>query len=270
MYLPRVLVCAATDPTNGAGLVADCLTLQSLGIYPLGVVTAVTAQDTVGVKSVYPLSVASVRDQWRVLVDDIVPQAIKVGMVGTGCLLEAVCNELSQLDATIPVVIDPVLASGRGDLLSDRSMHERYRHLSLIQHTVLLTPNYKEFYQIMGASEHISVKALVEDFFQHRDSASWLLLKGVHAPTQTVKHQLFGKNGVYQSFECERLLGEYHGSGCTLASAIAAYLVLGESVQGAVERAQNYVFSALKQAFQYGKGQYLPNRFNVVGGAIHV
>ncbi|MES2205372.1 MAG: hydroxymethylpyrimidine/phosphomethylpyrimidine kinase [Pseudomonadota bacterium] len=255
-----IAVCAATDPTNGAGIGGDILTIQSLGAYPISVVTAITVQDTVGVTGVYPLSAKLVQAQWQCLVNDISPQAVKWGMLGNSETLETLRASISKLENTIPIVIDPVLASGRGDKLADDATCLAYRMIDLPQKNVIITPNYKEFYQIMKASSEMPVESLLGAFFEAKGAASWLLLKGVHAPTEQIVHRLWNKQGEVLSLECHRLDGEFHGSGCTFGSALAVFLAQGQSVPEAVISTQAYVLKSLEAAYSLGNGQYIPAR----------
>ncbi len=255
-----IVVCAATDPTNGAGLGGDILTIQSLGAYPVSVVTGVTVQDTVGVVAVHTLSIDIVQAQWQCLVSDIPPHAVKWGMLGSIETFQVLRTAVRQLKDSVPVVIDPVLASGRGDRLADEATRAAYCALDLPQKNVVLTPNYKEFYSIMNAPHDAPLESLVQTFFESKGSPGWLLLKGVHAPTKQVVHRLWSKKGESLSIECSRLEGEFHGSGCTFASALAVFLARGESVPNAVISTQSYVLNTLETAYHLGKGQYLPAR----------
>jgi hydroxymethylpyrimidine/phosphomethylpyrimidine kinase len=139
---PIVLSFAASDPTGGAGLQADILTLASLGCHPLSVVTAITVQDTAGVEAVLPIDAAWVADQARALLEDMPVAAFKLGMLGSVEVIAAIAEVISDYP-DIPVVLDPVLASGRGDQFADEEMIEAMIGLLLPQ-TTLLTPNSLE------------------------------------------------------------------------------------------------------------------------------
>ena len=199
---PLVLSFAASDPTGGAGIQADLLTLASMGCHPLSVITALTVQDTAGVDEILVIDAEWVADQARMLLEDVPVAAFKLGMLGSAESIAVIAEILADYP-DIPVILDPVLASGRGDELANDDMIAAMRDL-LIPQTSILTPN---------------------------------------------------------SHEARRLPGSYHGSGCTLASAIAAALAYGQDVPQAVRDAQNFTYESLKAAFRPGMGQYIPERF---------
>ncbi len=204
--LPAVLTFAATDPTSGAGLQADLLALASMGCYPLSVVTALTVQDTAGVESFFAIDPDWGADQARCILEDMPVAAFKVGMLGSTEIVTIVAEVVSDYP-DVPLVLDPVLASGRGDEFAGEDM----------------------------------VSAI-------RDS------------TADVVNTLYHRSGVVRSDTWQRLPGSYHGSGCTLASALAANLARGLDIGEAVYEAQDYTWQALAHAFRPGMGQHLPDR----------
>lgn len=261
MSILQILVCAGTDPTNGAGLGADILTLSSLGAHPLGIVTAVTAQDTFGVHAVDVLQEEQIRRQWNVLVQDANPSAVKWGMLGSSGNLFALVECVNQLPNDVPVIIDPVLASGRGDVLATEALCAAYMDMKISKKRVIFTPNYIEFLSLMKCShdEPIS-KNLINLFFERQNAIEWLLIKGTHANTEFIRHQAWGRNGEYYEINCSRLAGEFHGSGCTFASALALFLGKRASFLEAFKRAHGYVLKSIQNAYSVGHGQKIPNR----------
>lgn len=266
--LPAVLVFAGTDPTGGAGLQADILTLASLGCHPLSVVTAVTVQDTVGVEDFLPMDAEWIADQARGVLEDIPVAAIKLGMLGSTEAVAAIAEVVSDYP-DIPLILDPVLASGRGDALSNEELVAAMRDLLLPQTTVL-TPNSLEarrLAEIMEESEDEesgegdSVMELQECARRLIDLGSeYVLITGAHEQGSQVTNTLYNTRGVVQRLHWDRLPGSYHGSGCTLASALAAFLAQGVDVAEAAKEAQEFTYQALKAAFRPGMGQFVPDR----------
>ncbi len=257
---PLVLSFAASDPTGGAGIQADLLTLASMGCHPLSVITAITVQDTAGVDDVLPIDAEWVGDQARMLLEDVPVAAFKLGMLG-GAESIAVIAEILADYPDIPVIFDPVLTSGRGDELASEDMIAAMRDL-LIPQTSLLTPNSHEARRL----------ALFESDEEELDLAGcarrltdlgceYVLITGTHENTPRVLNTLYDAEGMVQTDAWDRLPGSYHGSGCTLASAIAAVLAYGQDMPTAVREAQQFTYETLKAAFRPGMGQYLPERF---------
>lgn len=258
---PIVLSFAASDPTGGAGMQADILTLASLGCHPLSVVTAITVQDTAGVEAVLPIDAAWVADQARALLEDMPVAAFKLGMLGSVEVIAAIAEVISDYP-DIPVVLDPVLASGRGDQFADEEMIEAMIGLLLPQ-TTLLTPNSlearrlaQEMGQEGGAEPDLAgcARHLIDA------GCEYVLVTGTHEGTPQVINTLYGSHGTVRTDRWDRLPGSYHGSGCTLASAIAAHFASGVDVAEAVMGAQEYTWRTLAAGFRPGMGQFIPDR----------
>jgi hydroxymethylpyrimidine/phosphomethylpyrimidine kinase len=257
---PIVLTFAATDPSGGAGLQADILTIASMGCHPLTVVTAVTVQDTSGVDDVHPMDAELVVDQARTVLEDMPVAAFKIGMLGSVENVAVIAEIISDYP-DIPLVFDPVLASGRGDELANEDMLAALRELLLPQ-TTILTPN------------SIEARRLIQDDDNEQDDPSlnecakriiqlgceYVLITGTHEHTPKVINSLYGEHGLVRSDNWPRLPGIYHGSGCTLASAIAALLANGLPMEEAVREAQEFTWEALKYGFRPGMGQHIPDR----------
>ncbi|MDO9272333.1 MAG: bifunctional hydroxymethylpyrimidine kinase/phosphomethylpyrimidine kinase [Rugosibacter sp.] len=261
---PIVLTFAGSDPTGGAGLQADILTLASLGCHPLSVVTAVTVQDTTGVEAILPIEADWVADQARALLEDMPVAAFKIGMIGSVETIAAIAEIIADYP-DIPLILDPVLASGRGDALADEEMIEALIALLLPQTTVL-TPNSLEARRLVQKSEEEQ-----NDAQQSPDLAScahqlidtgceYVLITGTHEDTAQVVNTLYGSHGVVRTDRWERLSGSYHGSGCTLAAAIAAHLAHGIDLPEAIADAQEYTWQTLAAGFRPGMGQFIPDR----------
>jgi hydroxymethylpyrimidine/phosphomethylpyrimidine kinase len=257
---PIVLVFAASDPSGGAGLQADIMTLSSMGCHPLSVVTAVTIQDTTGVDDVSPIDAEWVADQARCVLEDMPVAAFKIGVVGSVETIAAIAEVVSDYP-DIPLVLDPVLASGRGDELASEEMVIAIREL-LVPQTTIITPNSLEARRLaIDDSNDEDDPDLAECASRLIASGcEYVLVTGTHENTPQVVNTLYGQEGVLRTDSWQRLPGSYHGSGCTLASAIAATIANGLAIGDAVKDAQEYTWQTLKSAFRPGMGQYIPDR----------
>jgi len=257
---PLVLVFAASDPNAGAGIQVDLLTLASLGCHALSALTAITVQDTVGVESVHPVAAEIVERQARTLLEDMRVAAFKVGVLGSVENVLAVAEIVSDYP-DIPLIFDPVLTSGRGDDLSGEDVISAMREMLLPQ-TTLLTPNAPEARRL-AESDADDTEPSIDVCAQRLIDmgAQYVLITGTHENTPEVVNTLYGENGVLQRDRWERLPGSYHGSGCTLASAIAGCMAGGAGIEDAVRDAQDYTWQALAHGFRPGMGQFIPDRF---------
>jgi hydroxymethylpyrimidine/phosphomethylpyrimidine kinase len=258
---PIVLSFAASDPTGGAGVQADIMTLASMGCHPLSVVTALTVQDTTGVEDILAIDAGWVADQARALLEDIPVAVFKFGMLGSVEAIAAIAEIVADYP-DIPLVFDPVLASGRGDQLADEEMVEAMIGL-LLPHTTILTPNSLEARRLALDEESPDDDPTLSECARRLVSAGaeYVLVTGTHENTAQVLNTLYGARGQIRADKWDRLPGNYHGSGCTLASAIAANLANGLNVENAVHDAQEYTWQALAAGFRPGMGQYIPDRF---------
>lgn len=257
---PIVLCFSASDPSAGAGLQADVLTLSSMGCHALSVVTAITVQDTVGVEAVYPLDAEWVADQARCVLEDMPVAVFKVGLLGSVEVTAAIAEVVADYPE-VPLVLDPILASGRGDELATEDMVSAMREL-LIPQTTVLTPNSLE------------ARRLAIDIFDDADDPSldecarrllslgceYILITGTHENTPLVINTLYAEGGVVRTDSWLRLPGSYHGSGCTLASALTATIANGLDMAEAVRDAQEYTWQTLNTAYRPGMGQHIPDR----------
>lgn len=258
---PIVLSFAANDPTGGAGLQADLLTIASMGCHPLSVMTAITVQDTTGVDDVMALDPEWIADQARAVLEDMPVHAFKIGLLGSVEIIAAIAEVISDYPH-IPLVMDPVLTSGRGDELANDEMIDAMRELLLPQVTIL-TPNSLEARHLAQQDDDSSDNKLDLSLCAQRllhMGCEYVLITGTHENTAQVTNTLFAADGIVRADHWERLEHTYHGSGCTLASAIAASLANGLSISESVLEAQDYTWHTLQAGFRPGMGQYIPNR----------
>ena len=257
---PIVLSFAASDPSGGAGIQADILTLASMGCHPLSVITAITVQDTAGVDGVMSLDPEWVADQARAVLEDMPVNVFKIGMLGSAEIFMAIAEVISDYP-DIPLVLDPILASGRGDELANEDMLATMREL-LIPQATIITPNSMEARRLAQNDDDDQDSPDLHQCAQRLlgMGCEYVLITGTHENTTQVVNTLYQSDVVVRSDAWPRLAGSYHGSGCTLASAIAAAIANGLPIAECVYEAQEYTWRTLKAGFRPGMGQYLPDR----------
>ena len=249
----RVLIVAGSDSGGGAGIQADIKTISMLDGYAASAITALTAQNTEGVFGVLPIPPDFIRRQIEVVLDDIGADVIKTGMLHDAAVIEAIVAVLQERAAAIPVVVDPVMIAKGGARLIDPAAIEALKRL-LVARAEIITPNLPEAEALCGAK--------IEDVPEMQAAGETLLalgcravlVKGGHLPGEIVSDVLVTAAGV-RIWESPRITTRHtHGTGCTLASAIAAGLAQGLGVERAVDRARNYVQRAIAAAPRLGRG----------------
>jgi hydroxymethylpyrimidine/phosphomethylpyrimidine kinase len=237
---PRILVIAGSDSGGGAGIQADIKTVTMLGGHATTAITALTAQNTLGVAGVMPVPAEFVVEQMNAVIGDIGADAVKIGMIGSPETAHAVAERLERLQ-NVPIVFDPVMVATSGAVLADAATIEAFERLIGI--ATLTTPNVPELAALGGEA---GMRAREATF----------LAKGGDAPGETVTDRLFGPGGEVASWTAPRIGTPHtHGTGCTLASAIATFLARGLPLQAAVVRARQFVMLALREAPGLGQGQ---------------
>lgn len=279
---PVVLCLSGHDPVGGAGIQADIETLAALSCHAATAITALTVQDSANVYGILPQKPDDLRRQAETVLADVPVAAIKIGLIGTAALAEAIAQLIAR-HPDLPVVLDPVLAAGGGAALADEKLLQALRQ-HLLPLATVLTPNSLEARRLAG------LEAL-------EDCARWCLDKGCRHVLITGSHEnrpdvvnthyspaAMARHGrphhpiplpagegdkdaaafitmQQESFRWQRLPHEYHGSGCTLAAAVAGYLARGAAVSTAIREAQRFTWQALEAGFQPGQGQHLPCRW---------
>jgi hydroxymethylpyrimidine/phosphomethylpyrimidine kinase len=258
---PVVLTFAAADPSGGAGLQADLLTLSSMGCHALSVVTAITVQDTAGIDAVSPVDPEWVADQGRMLLEDMTVQALKVGYAGSVENIAAIAEIVSDYP-DVPLILDPVMLAGRSDESAVDDLVAALRDLLVPQATVV-TPSVIEVRRLAQEDadepEEGSAEACAAKLIQM--GAEFVLVTGTHENTPQIINTLYGAQGLVRQDKWERLPGRFHGAGCTLAAAVAATLANGLDIGEAVHDAQEYTWQTLAAGFRPGMGRLLPDRF---------
>ncbi len=249
---PLVLTISGHDPTGGAGIQADIETIVHHRCHPCSVITALTAQDSKNVRQVFPQSPDNFQYQLDTLLADLSFQAIKIGMLGSAEIAKVIAHRLSSLPE-VPVVLDPVLKAGGGANLCDGRLMDALLK-DLIPRVTLLTPNFQEA-RLLGQYDGMDdcAKMLLEK------GCRAVLITGGDEETPSVQNYLYDGQA-RQTYTWKRLAEGAHGSGCTLASAIAALIAQGLDLTRAVEQAQQYTWNSLCHAFRPGHGQQFPRR----------
>lgn len=259
---PKVMTFSATDPTGGAGLQADVLTLASMYCHPISVSTAISIQDTKGVESLIALDSQQVKEQALTALNDIDVAVFKIGLLGSVDNIKTVSDILSLYPDT-PVIIDPIITSGRGDILMNDVMKQEMINL-LFPKATLITPNSIEAKKLVCKEneniQDLSIKETVRRLFNL--GCENILITGGHEQTKSVINTLYMNDGDIVPFETERFFGQYHGSGCTLSAAVAGFCAQEYPLREAVYEAVSFTSLALKNAFKIGNGQLIPDRFH--------
>lgn len=260
LSVPVVLVFSGHDPSGGAGVQADIEAIISQGVHPATVITALTVQDTVNVRRFVPTDPSLVIEQARAVLEDMPVQCIKIGMIGSVALVEVIHSILKDYP-DIPVVLDPVLIAGGGGTLANEDVAKAMINL-LLPLTTILTPNAYESRALVKLA-HIPGNDLDARGQALLDMGpEYVLLKGGDEQSTEVENWLFSRHQPPRKFTYERLPGEFHGSGCTLASAIAGLIAQATDADyvNAIHEAQEYTSHALFHAAQIGRGQWIPHR----------
>lgn len=249
----RVLIIAGSDPSGGAGVQADIKTVTALGGYAAAAITALTVQNTVGVRSVHPVSPEIIRDQIAAALDDIGADAIKIGMIGERAAGAAIADALLELAPTVPLVLDPVLVATSGDPLADAAMPSLLIE-RLVPISAVVTPNAQEAARFAGVAIRSTDDLAAAGAALVRRGATAALVKGGHLEGEVVVDALVTLEGV-RLFNSPRIATtSTHGTGCTLASAIAVGIAQDMPLAAAVKRAIDYVHEAIRTAPGLGRG----------------
>jgi hydroxymethylpyrimidine/phosphomethylpyrimidine kinase len=250
---PSVLIFAGHDPTGGAGIQADIQSISAQGCHPLPLISCLTVQDSHNVRAIFPVPLPQLHAQAQTLLADITPAAIKIGLLGSVEMVYCVAEIIKHLPP-LPLVLDPVLAAGGGTALASAEICAAITQM-LLPLTTVLTPNSPEARQLSGKQnlDSAAVQLIAAGCQQ-------VLITGTHEDSVVVTNTLYDTYGMVQQNQWPRLIGTYHGSGCTLAAALAARLALGEHPSQASTQAQDYTWHSLTRAFTPGHGQAIPWR----------
>lgn len=250
---PTVLLLAGNDPSGGAGLCADQEAVASQGCHPAPVVTALTVQDTHNVFRLEPIPAELVIAQARTILRDIPVRAVKIGLLGSAENARAIAGLLRE-HPDLPVVLDPILRAGGGATLLQEDARDALE--DLLSTVTVLTPNGDEARALCAQASDLD--ACGRDLL-HR-GCEFVLITGGHEPEQDLVNRLYVEGRAMESFSWPRLPGTFHGTGCTLASAITGLLAQGREPRAAIHQAQDYTWQTLYGAYRLSDGQEIPNR----------
>lgn len=251
---PAVMCFSGLDPSGGAGLQADVETLFILGCHCAPVATAATVQNTSNAKRMISADPALIAAQARTVLKDMPVRCFKLGLIGSVNIVETLRELLREFD-DIPVVMDPVSAAGGGYEFAGAEVLAAMRE-SLAPLATVLTPNTPELMQLANTAE--SQEDAVRELLAA--GSRNLFVTGGHDSGKEVVNRWFRAGHEPLAFRWPRLEHEFHGSGCTLAAAIAAHLALGQELEDALRQAQEFTWNTLRHGFRPGAGQYLPDR----------
>ncbi len=250
-----VLVFAGHDPTGGAGIQADIETTAALGGHCCPIITTQTIQNTESLIETQAINPDWIKRQTDHLLKDISPNAIKIGLLSSTETVEAIVECLIENNLTdLPIVLDPVLRSGSGTDLSNDNLVATIKD-KLLPLTTIITPNNHEARTLSALNPlDKAAKKLI------KQGCRFVLITGADEADQIVKNRLYGQNGLIEIYSFEKLPGTFHGSGCTLSSAIATLLAEGLNIRTAIEQAQTYTWNSLKAGYHVGQKQKTPKR----------
>ncbi|KAA8978009.1 hydroxymethylpyrimidine/phosphomethylpyrimidine kinase [Halospina sp. K52047b] len=250
---PQVLVISGLDPSGGAGIQADIQAITAMGAHPLPVLSCLTVQDTCNVHGAEAVDPDLIARQIRSVAADSPIHAIKTGAMGDHRIVSMLRTVLDEL-GSLPLVVDPVIKAAGGGELADGKLVAAMRS-ELFPMASVITPNGPELAELGGSDDvTTSAQALLDD------GAGAVLATGGHGTGPTIENRLFRREQVASSWQLQRVGGEYHGSGCTLAAAISAGLAEGLPLPEAIEHAQIFTERAIRGALRVGRGQPVPDR----------
>ena len=250
-----VLAIAGSDGSGGAGIQADIKTCSALECYGLSVITALTAQNTLGITTIYPLEATFVTEQFRAITADIAIDAVKIGMLGNAAIIQAVAALLGELKGEPPIILDTILSSSSGTRLLPLEAIDLLKS-ELFPLASLITPNLPEAALLTGVKKTPSTPEEIEECAMKllELGAHAVLVKGGHGEENECRDCLL-HNNLYHWFSAKKIItNNTHGTGCTLSSAIAAFMARGEKTENAVKKAKRYLVEALQAGAEYQLG----------------
>ncbi|WP_436882592.1 bifunctional hydroxymethylpyrimidine kinase/phosphomethylpyrimidine kinase [Staphylococcus gallinarum] len=262
MNKPKIaLTIAGTDPTGGAGVMADLKSFHACGVYGMATITSIVAQNTKGVQHIHNLETEWLKEQLESVFDDELPQAIKTGMIASKEMMELIAQYL-QAYPEIPYVIDPVMLAKSGDALMDDEAKADLQNI-LLPYATVATPNIPEAEEIVGfkinseADIYKAGKLFIEEI-----GSKGVVIKGGHSTDlTTAKDYLFTTEDVF-TFDSPRYETKHtHGTGCTFSAVITAELAKGKSIYAAVKKAKNFIALSIKHTPEIGQGRGPVNHF---------
>ena len=261
MKYTTVLTIAGSDSGGGAGIQADIKTISAIGCYSASAITAITAQNTCGVNAIQTLSPQIVKEQIESVATDIEIDAIKIGMVSEPDIIEVISDFIKDIN-NIPIVFDPVLVSTSGHILTQSNTIDLIT-TQIIPYCTLVTPNIFEAERLTNISISTEEDMINACYEIQRYGCQNVLIKGGHSNSDIITDILITKDKIFKFSATKILSQNTHGTGCTLSSAIASYLALGNTLPDAVEKGKTFITNAIKSGkdVKTGKGHGPVNHF---------
>ncbi|MDI9246603.1 hydroxymethylpyrimidine/phosphomethylpyrimidine kinase [Marinobacter sp. CHS3-4] len=250
---PQVLVISGLDPSGGAGIQADIQAITALGCHPLPVLSCLTVQDTKNVYGASSVDPDMIRQQLAKLAEDCPIHAIKTGAMGSADIVDVLVEFLADHPG-VPLITDPVIKAAGGGDLADEALIERMKS-RLFAHAEILTPNGIELELLGNSSDPLQAANNVLETGCHS-----VIATGGHGTGEQIINTLYRSGRTPKEFKVDRVRGEHHGTGCTLAASIAAGRASGLKISPSIGQAQNFVSHAIRNALRVGKGQPVPDR----------
>ena len=245
-----VLLFSGLDPSGAAGISADIETINQFGLSPHPIITTLTAQNTQRVESIEVVKNSLLDQQFNLIVEDISINTVKIGLLGSASQIETISRLISKINP-VNVIVDPILISGTQENLSSIKMIQAMKKY-LFPKSLLLTPNLEELNLLApGLTEQEAVKSL---------NCGWILVTTSDSSKIDIEHRLYNKSTLVRKFKYKKIPGKFHGSGCTLSSAISALLVKGADIEEDCDQGLAYTYQCLLNAKKLGKMQYHPIR----------
>ena len=251
---PTVLCFAGLDPSGGAGLQADIETIASCGGHALPIATCLTVQSSVQAFSFSAVDTNIIQQQFNALKSDMHISACKIGVIPNASIASCVATLIQQLPG-IPIIYDPVLAASNGSQFSSHSTIDIIKS-DLLPHITVLTPNISEINTLLDTN----ISEITQASVLCQLGPSYVLATDADSESEHVNNVLISSTGLLEDYQYQRLPHQYHGSGCTLSSALTCYLAQNLSIKKAVKFAQDFTYQTLKNAHAIGQGQWIPNR----------
>ena len=252
-YPPKILIIGGHDPTGGAGIQADIETLTNLNCHAVCLISCLTSQSTSKFKKSYPINSQIFREQSELLLSDVEINAVKIGAIGSAEIANEIIRILKKLKRKQKVIIDPIIRPSMGGTLADQKLIKKIKE-EIFPFSYLITPNLEEAYIL---NDKISKEELI---IKPNLIAENILLKDCMPLSNKIINKLYSSKKLTKEWALNRVDGNYHGTGCTLASAITGLLAKKKSLEQSIEDAQSFTHESIKNAFPLGKGQKILKR----------
>ncbi len=250
--MPQILVLSGLDPTGGAGLSADIETMAQIGVNALPIATIITVQNTKSFINSQAVSANIIKTQVQHLAEDISFQAIKIGLLANEKQIETIIK-IVKTYRHLPIILDPIIITSTNKNILTKKAINKLKILADI--ATIISPNMAELQQLTNTKD--------EQEAVNKLKTPWILLTKTDISKKVINHKLYYKNKPYKIFSYKKIIGSFHGSGCTLSSAIASYIVKGSKINKACSLGLDYTYKSLLFKYKIAKNQFHPQRINL-------